>query len=209
MSWSCAVQTRDKKQHRTATCRKCKEELGHPLVTKATYYKQINVKDQWEQGSVLFGRIGTLQNYDGDGNEKVKKRSIRFHKQNNNSARALSSLVNFFAVPAKLRRENKWPNLSFLERRYILLYRSKLRKRYSFFSLSLISELLKERTSWDNREKVWKNASFPDVYTGVGVVKSYGSQNKFGDCMKSLNNNRSCTYLKVEITKNHEHSNGL
>ena len=41
--------------------------------------------------------IGTLRNYDGDGN--VKK-SNRFNEQNNNSARASRFFVHFFAVPA-------------------------------------------------------------------------------------------------------------
>ena len=158
MSWSCAVQTRDKKQHRTTTCRKCKEELGHPLVTKATYYKQINVNEQWEQGSVFFfGKSRDLVKL----RRWRKRESQKRNKQNNNSARVPRSSVNFFAVPAKLRRENKMTNFKFSWEDDILLYRSKLRKRYSFFSLSLISQLLKEWTSWNNSEKLWKDASFP------------------------------------------------
>ena len=161
MSWSCAVQTRDKKQHRTAPCRKCKEELGHPLATKATYYKQINVNEQWEQGSVFFfGRRGTLWNCDSDGNEKVKNAISK----TTNSANAPRSLVNFFAFPAKLRRENKWPNFKF----------SWEGDTFYCIVLSLGSGTLSsaEWTSCNNREKVWKDARFPWLFTGVAVIKS-------------------------------------
>ena len=48
--------------------------------------------------------IGTLRNYDDDGNRNVKK-SNRFDEQNDNSARASRVFVHFFAVPSQLRRE--------------------------------------------------------------------------------------------------------
>ena len=41
-------------------------------------------------------------------NENFKKVLNRFNKQNNNSERALCFFVHFFAVTARLRREN-WP----------------------------------------------------------------------------------------------------
>ena len=45
--------------------------------------------------------LGTLRNYDGDGNGNVRE-SNRFNEQNNNSARASRFFVNFFAVLAQL-----------------------------------------------------------------------------------------------------------
>ena len=48
--------------------------------------------------------LGTLQNHNGDGKRNVKAGN-RFNEQNNNSARASRFFVQFFAVPAQLRRE--------------------------------------------------------------------------------------------------------
>ena len=45
---------------------------------------------------LLIMIIGTLRNYDGDGNE---------NEQNNNSARASRFFVHFFVIPAQVRRE--------------------------------------------------------------------------------------------------------
>ena len=49
--------------------------------------------------------LGSLCNEDGDGNENLKK-SSRFVNQNNSFARASHYLVHFFALTARLRREN-------------------------------------------------------------------------------------------------------
>ena len=49
--------------------------------------------------------VGSFSNDDGDGNENVKK-SNRFIEQNNKFARASRFFVHFFAVTARLRREN-------------------------------------------------------------------------------------------------------
>ena len=51
------------------------------------------------------GSIGSLSNDDGDVNENGKK-PIGLDKQNNNSARASCFVVHFFAVTARLQREN-------------------------------------------------------------------------------------------------------
>ena len=48
---------------------------------------------------------GRLRNDDGDGNENGKK-AIGLDWQNNNFARASRFFVHFFAVIARLRREN-------------------------------------------------------------------------------------------------------
>ena len=53
---------------------------------------------------LLIMIIGTLRNYDGDGNENVKKNN-RFNEQNNNFARASRFFVHFFVIPAQVRRE--------------------------------------------------------------------------------------------------------
>ena len=50
-------------------------------------------------------KIGSLSNVDGDVNENGIK-AIGLEWQNNNSARASRFFVNFFAVNARLRREN-------------------------------------------------------------------------------------------------------
>ena len=51
--------------------------------------------------------LGSLSNDDGDGNEDGKK-AIGLDWQNNNSARASRFFVHFFAVVARLRRENAY-----------------------------------------------------------------------------------------------------
>ena len=48
--------------------------------------------------------VGTLRNYDSDGNENVK-RAIGLMSKKNNSTRASRFFVHFFAVPAQLRCE--------------------------------------------------------------------------------------------------------
>ena len=50
--------------------------------------------------------IGTLRCDDSNGNETVKKKHNRFNEQNKNSARASRFFVHFFAVTARLQREN-------------------------------------------------------------------------------------------------------
>ena len=50
-------------------------------------------------------KIGSLSNDDGDVNENGKK-AIGLDWQNNNFARASRYFVHFFAVTARLRREN-------------------------------------------------------------------------------------------------------
>ena len=49
--------------------------------------------------------FGTLRSDDGDGKENVKKQ-FKFNNQTNNFARASRFFVHFFAVTARLRREN-------------------------------------------------------------------------------------------------------
>ena len=49
--------------------------------------------------------MGSFRNDDGGGNENVKKNN-RFIKQNLKFARASRFFVHFFAVTARLRREN-------------------------------------------------------------------------------------------------------
>jgi len=49
--------------------------------------------------------VGSLSNDDGDANENGKK-TIVLDWQNNNFARASRFFVHFFAVTARLRREN-------------------------------------------------------------------------------------------------------
>ena len=49
---------------------------------------------------------GTLRSDDGNGNENGKK--ARSNKQNDNSARASRFFVHFFAVTARIRRENAY-----------------------------------------------------------------------------------------------------
>ena len=49
--------------------------------------------------------MGSFRNDDGDGNENVKKNN-RSIKQNLKFARASRFFVHFFAVTARLRREN-------------------------------------------------------------------------------------------------------
>ena len=51
--------------------------------------------------------IGSLSNDDADGNENGKK-AIGLDWQNNNFARASPFFVHFFAVVARLQRENAW-----------------------------------------------------------------------------------------------------
>ena len=53
----------------------------------------------------MFRVIGSFSNDDGDGNENAKKIN-GFVKQNNIFARASRFFVHFFAVTARLRREN-------------------------------------------------------------------------------------------------------
>ena len=62
---------------------------------------------------VLRHKLGSLSNDEGDVNENVKK-SIDFDWQNNNSVRASRFFVHFFAVTARLQREN---NFTFYGRR--------------------------------------------------------------------------------------------
>ena len=54
---------------------------------------------------VIVFILGSLSNDDGDRNENGKK-TIGLDKQNNNFARASRFFVHFFAVLARLRREN-------------------------------------------------------------------------------------------------------
>ena len=56
-------------------------------------------------GDALAGAIGSLTNNDSDGNENGKK-AIALDWQNNNFARASRFFVHFFAVAARLHREN-------------------------------------------------------------------------------------------------------
>ena len=53
-------------------------------------------------------KLGSFRKDNGDGNENVKKKRNKFIliKQNNNFARASRFFVHFFAVTARLRREN-------------------------------------------------------------------------------------------------------
>ena len=56
-------------------------------------------------GDARAGAIGSLSNNDGDVNENGKK-AMGLDYQNNNFARASRFFVHFFAVAARLRREN-------------------------------------------------------------------------------------------------------
>ena len=56
-------------------------------------------------GYLLSQSLWSFGNDDGNGNESIKKRHPII-KQNNNSARASRFFVHFFAVTARLRREN-------------------------------------------------------------------------------------------------------
>ena len=55
--------------------------------------------------SICWTLIGSLSNDDGDGNENGEK-AIGLDWQNNNYSRASRFFVHFFAVVARLRREN-------------------------------------------------------------------------------------------------------
>ena len=61
-------------------------------------WHSVNARVSMFVGPLL---LGTLRNYDGDGNGNFKKIN-RFNEQNNNSARASCFFVNFFAVLARL-----------------------------------------------------------------------------------------------------------
>ena len=61
-------------------------------------WQYVNARVSMSVGPLL---LGTLRNYDGDGNGNFKK-SHKFNEQNNNSARASCFFVNFFAVLARL-----------------------------------------------------------------------------------------------------------
>ena len=52
--------------------------------------------------------MGSLNNDDGDVNENGKNAVGLYTKQNNHFARASRFFVHFFAVIARLRRENAW-----------------------------------------------------------------------------------------------------
>ena len=56
-------------------------------------------------GDASAGAIGSLTNNDSDGNENGKK-AIGLDWQNDNFARASRFFVHFFAVAARLHREN-------------------------------------------------------------------------------------------------------
>ena len=64
--------------------------------------KRSNVLPKY---SIWWTLIGSLSNDDGDGNENGEK-AIGLDKQNNNYSRASRFFVHFFAVVARLRREN-------------------------------------------------------------------------------------------------------
>ena len=85
-----------------------------------------SAKDSWE--------IGSLRNYDGDGDENGKK-AIGLDKENNNFARASRFFVHLIAVFAGLQRETAYCNFTFSRGR------EQKTTTFFFFSLTLMQSL--------------------------------------------------------------------
>ena len=84
-------------KHSRAKTKKCRKKTSDlDLLGTSTHARKLSVREM---------SVRSFSNDDGDGNENVKK-SNRFIEQNNNYARASRFFVHFFAVTARLRREN-------------------------------------------------------------------------------------------------------
>ena len=105
--------------------------------------------------------LGTLRSDDGDGGEERQK-SNRFSNQNNTFARASRFFVHFFAVTARLRRENA--QFHVVQRTYtsddeissLYLNLDMVLRNFNFRRIHLH---LTKLVTWSNRDEDWKNVN--------------------------------------------------
>ena len=133
----------------------------------------VNARVSMSVGPLL---LGTLRNYDGDGNGNIIK-SNRFNEQNNNSARASCFFVNFFAVLARLWQ---WHGqiLSLPENGNGKAINSTIsvwtRARVPSLQFQKFLSFLFNMAIWDNFQIVSKDKKpiFCDVFMNVAAVRS-------------------------------------
>ena len=94
--------------------------------------------------------------------QRDRQKSNKLNRQNNNNARAWRFFVHFFAVTARLRRENAYNFTSYGGRK-----QTTAKFSFSFWTwigfLGIGSKtvhlLLTKYMSWSNRDRDWKNAN--------------------------------------------------
>ena len=136
-----------------------------------------------------YDEITKLRNYGSDGNGNSKK-SKRLNKQNNNSARASRFSVHFLAVrsnydvkwpnfklPLLYTYDVKWPKFKFTWER---VRQGELGHGPLCSSSNLISLLLSNQATWNNRDNVWKVVYWPLQYP-EGNWSRNASRNCFWD----------------------------
>ena len=121
----------------------------------------FHIPEAWKKVSLSGERspyrpLGTLRNYDILTTSTEPKKSNRFNKQNNNSARCCpcttttwNGHANFKFTSERERQGDKFYMISVWTRARSLLVSSKLN-----------SLLLSNWAPWNNREKKWKDAKF-------------------------------------------------
>ena len=91
---------------KTGTLRGSKHVLSLEIFWMNKTINEVRFRTTWRIIQVSVPVLGTWRSNDADGNEKVKKITDRFNKQNNYFARAPHFFVHFFPVFARLGREN-------------------------------------------------------------------------------------------------------